>query len=106
MISNAFHELVMDTAVAREIIVRQDAAYADVVEAAATLTSSPGASLDDLISCLSRGQLPAELASIALHHRTGRSPRCPGPTGFITDPADWTAYVQNRSGKERGRAIA
>jgi len=78
---------------ARRIMASGAESYADEVLAASAISSSADSTLDDLLSCLRRGGLPAELAALELYVRTGRSRVGTGPASLITDVQDWTTYL-------------
>ena len=75
----------MTLAQARRIFERSDVSFADQVEAASVITSSADASLDDVLKCMEFPGLPAELAAIELHRRTGRPLNGTGPGAFVVE---------------------
>jgi hypothetical protein len=88
---SAIGEQQMDLVEARRIMHDDGASWTEHCEAAATLSSSKEASLEDLIACLVRGGYAAEMAAGALHLRTKRERL--GDGTFVTDPDDWRRYL-------------
>ena len=79
---------------AKQAIQNDTASFSAWVTAAGVLTSSHESSLDDLLSCLNRRGLPAEMAATALYVRTGRARKCDTIESFVTDYADWADYLR------------
>jgi hypothetical protein len=79
-------------ATAREVLADAAAEYVRLYEAAVAVVGSPDAGYDDLLSCLKRGGIAAEIGAMALYKRTGRIPE-----PFIYDAADWTAYLSSKA---------
>lgn len=78
----------MTLAIARDVLADQTAEYTRLYEAACAVAGSADSGYDDLLSCLKRGGIAAEIAALALHKRTGRTAE-----PLIYDAADWSAYL-------------
>lgn len=73
---------------------KDDAAtFTKWVMAAGVLTSSADTTLDDLLLCLKRKGLPAEMGATALYSRTRRQRSGSVLESFIVDFDDWTTYL-------------
>jgi hypothetical protein len=62
--------------------------------AAAAITASEEIQFGDLIECLRRTGLPAELAATRLYVLTGRAREDDTPSSLILDPDDWEDYLR------------
>jgi hypothetical protein len=78
---------------AKSVIENDSATFKDWVHATGVLAASQDSTLDDLIACLKRRGLPAEMAATSLYARTKR-PRSDSIESVVLDAADWTAYVK------------
>jgi hypothetical protein len=79
----------------QQLLARSEAAFVDVVEAAAVLTTSAESTYGDLLRCLDHPGLPAEMAAMALMRRTGRGFASPLIRTLSTDRADWLSYLES-----------
>jgi hypothetical protein len=79
----------------RQLLDRSGAAFVDVVEAAAVLTTSSESTYRDLLRCLEHPGLPAEMAAMTLMRRTGREFPSPLIRTLSTDRADWQSYLES-----------
>jgi hypothetical protein len=86
----------MNVETAQRTVRQENASFADYVTAAAVLCSSEDASYDDLLFCLTRRGIPAEMAAIALYRRTKRKRSSDDPSSIITDRDDWADYLSSR----------
>ena len=79
---------------ARRIIQNDVASFSEWVTAAGVLTSSNESSTDDLLCCLRRRGLPAEMAAVTLYARTARPRAGDSIESFVVDAKDWLDYLQ------------
>jgi hypothetical protein len=79
---------------ARSTISNDGATFQDWVLAAAVLSSAKESSLEDIIGCLKRRGLPAEMAATALYARTRRPQATDSIESLIMEPEDWRNYVR------------
>jgi len=79
---------------AKHVIQNDGASFYDWVTAAGIITSSREAGGDDLLACLKRKGLPAEMAATTLYLRTGRPRVSDTIESFVADYADWADYLQ------------
>ncbi len=86
---------------AKEIIRNDLSTFSAWVHAAGVLTSSQEATLDDLLACLKRRGLPAEMAATTLYVRTKRLRKDESIQSIVLDYDDWVAYLreQKNAGK-------
>jgi len=81
---------------AKRIIANDRAAFQDWVLATAVISSSSDAKPEDLIECLKRKGLPAEMASTALYSRTKRQPP-DSIEGLVMDAENWVDYLKKKT---------
>lgn len=79
---------------ARQIIDSDIASFSAWVTAAGVITSSEDSTLDDLISCLGRKGLPAEMAAATLYVRTKRPREDDFIESFVVDKENWVQYLR------------
>lgn len=84
----------MTLAQAKHLIADDEAKFQDWVHATAVITSSPESSFEDIIECLKRRGLPAEMAATALYSRTKRERAAGSIEAFIVDADDWKDYIK------------
>lgn len=81
--------MIMNIDQARRTIRDDDEPFVGYCEAAGVLTDGPDSRIEDLIACLARKGLPAEMAATRLHSLTGRT----SENGVILDADNWGAYL-------------
>lgn len=79
---------------AKQTIENDSASFSNWVMAAGILTSSSESSLEDLVACLKRKGLPAEMAATALYVRTKRPRLDDSIQSIVLDQQDWADYVK------------
>ena len=79
---------------AKRIITDNSATFSNWVHATGVLTSSSESTLEDLILCLKRRGLPAEMAATALYVRTKRPQATNSIESLVVDFDDWAKYVK------------
>ncbi len=79
---------------AKQAIRNDTAPFSSWVMAAGILTSSTESSLDDLVACLKRRGLPAEMAATALYVRTNRPRLNDSIETIILNQQDWADFVK------------
>lgn len=82
---------------AKSVIANDAATFPEWVTAAGVLSSNRNSRLEDLLACLKRRGLPAEIAGTALYVRTKRPQNPPDITGFVSDHEDWQNYLRQRN---------
>src|SRR5205807_602855 len=70
-----------------------EAPYPALVNAVAWLCEQPGTKLQDLLLCLDRGGMAAEMAAMRLHELTGRQKPRDSRSVFLTR-AEWEHYFK------------
>jgi len=91
----------MDIHEAQKVIRDDNASFIDHVLAAGILSTTKETPLDDLLVCLKRGGLMAEMAACTLYNRTKRE-RAKGEP-FVMDLDDWTRYLKLNEGDRLGQ---
>jgi len=84
----------MTTEEARETIRDDAASFSAWVTAAGVLTSTEESTLEDLLLCLDRKGLPAEMAATTLYVRTKRPLKDNSPLSLVVDSQNWQEYLQ------------
>jgi hypothetical protein len=79
---------------AKHIIRNDSAGFTKWVLAAGVLTSAQESTLDDLLACLKRSGLPAEMAATTLYVRTRRPRQDNTIASIILDYDDWALYLK------------
>jgi hypothetical protein len=78
---------------ARLVILDDSESFYNWVHAASAISSCKESTLDDLIMCLKRRGLPAEMAATSLYLRTKR-PEADSVENMSVDFADWINYAK------------
>jgi asparagine synthetase A len=82
--------------------IRHDAGgFSEWVYAAGVLTSSRESSLADLLACLKRKGLPAEMAATTLYVRTKRPREDDSIHSIVLDHDDWSKWLGSQSQERR-----
>ena len=79
---------------ARKTIRDDSASFSAWVTAAGVLTSKEETTFEDLLSCLDRKGLPAEMAATTLYVRTRRPTKDESPLSLVLDSQDWREYLR------------
>jgi hypothetical protein len=79
---------------ARRTILDDTASFSAWTTAAGVLTSTDESTLEDLLRCLDRKGLPAEMAATTLYLRTKRPLRDDSPLSIVVDPQNWREYLR------------
>ena len=79
---------------ARKIIRDPNAPFTRHFLAAAAIINSKEIQFSDLIECLKRPGLPAEIASTTLYVLTGRTREDDTPSSLVLDPDNWENYLK------------
>jgi hypothetical protein len=79
---------------AKLVIRSTNAEWVRLVEAAGIITDSRKSSFEDLLECVKRKGLCAELAVCALYVRTARPRRDDSVQSVVLDANDWEHYLK------------
>lgn len=85
---------------AKHIILDDSSTFKDWVCATGVISSCTESTLEDLIACLKRRGLPAEMAATALYSRTKR-PQADSIENISVNSADWINYVSEMRRQEK-----
>jgi hypothetical protein len=82
---------------ARTCLRDDGAKFARWCEATGVVCKSKDATFDDLLLCLTRHGLPAEMAACALYTKTKRFRKDDTICSFVLDAEDWRQYLTEKN---------
>jgi hypothetical protein len=80
---------------ARETLHNAESAYTRLYEAALAIVAAKESTIDNLLDCLRRGGIAAEIAAMKLHKLTNRPVENGWPALLVNDAEDWEAYLKS-----------
>ncbi len=89
----------MDLLEAQKVIRNDKQTFSEHYLAATTIIGSEDSTLEDLMECLKRGGICAEIGAMRLHTRTGRARRLEKPNLYM-EPEDWTEFLRDMDAEE------